>query len=66
MKKAMKKGRFSKQEIQFIEQECESTPYEEIADSLDRDVESVTNFIRTKLGKGLSTTEELEVKAVLA
>ena len=62
MKKAMKKGRFSKQEIQFIEQECESTPYEEIADSLDRDVESVTNFIRTKLGKGLSATEELEVK----
>lgn len=59
----MKKGRFSKQEIQFIEQECESTPYEEIASSLDRDVESVTNFIRNKLGKGLSKTEEFEVKA---
>jgi len=63
MKKAMKKGRFSKKEIQFIEQECESTPYEEIASSLDRDVESVTNFIRNKLGKGLSETEKFEVKA---
>ena len=44
----MKKGRFSKEEQQFIEQNCETMPLEKIAENLDRDASSVDNFIKTK------------------
>ena len=48
----MRKGRFSKEEIAIIEQECESTPPIKIAEKLSRDVESVKKIIKEKLGKG--------------
>ena len=54
----MKKGRFSREEQRFIEQNCETMPLEKIAESLDRDASSVENFIKTKLGKGISKEEE--------
>ena len=59
----MRKGRFSKEEIAFIEQECESTPPEKIAESLSRDVGSVRKIIKEKLGKGLTRQEEIVHKA---
>ena len=55
----MKKGRFSKEEQQFIEQNCEPMPLEKIAEALDRDASSVDNFIKPKLGKGISKQEEV-------
>ena len=45
----MKKGRFSKKEQQFIEQNCEAIPLEVLAAALDRDPESVGNFVKNKL-----------------
>ena len=54
----MKKGRFSKEEQRFIEQNCETMPIAKIAENLDRDASSIKNFIKTKLGKGISKEEE--------
>ncbi len=54
----MRKGRFSKEEQQFIEQNCEAMPLEELAKELDRDVSSIEKHIKTKLGKGISKEEE--------
>ena len=54
----MKKGRFSKEEQRFIEQNCETMPIDKIAENLDRDASSIKNFIKTKLGKGISKEEE--------
>ena len=54
----MKKGRFSREEQRFIEQNCEAMPLDKIAESLDRDASSVKNFIKTKLGKGISKQEK--------
>ena len=54
----MKKGRFSREEQQFIEQHCETMPIDKIAEDLDRDASSIKNFIKTKLGKGISREEE--------
>ena len=59
----MRKGRFSKEEIAIIEQECESTPPKKIAESLNRDVGSVKKIIKEKLGKGLTRQEEIVHKA---
>ena len=50
----MKKGRFSREEQRFIEQHCETMPIDKIAENLDRDASSIKNFIKTKLGKGIS------------
>ncbi len=59
----MKKGRLSKKEQQFIEQHCEAMPYEEIAKELDRDPVSIQNFIKNKLGRGMSKKEKDEFEA---
>ena len=59
----MKKGRLSKKEQQFIEQHCEAMPCEEIAKELDRDPVSIQNFIKNKLGRGMSKKEKDEFEA---
>ncbi len=59
----MKKGRLSKKEQQFIEQHCEAMPFEEIAKELDRDPVSIQNFIKNKLGRGISQKEKAEFEA---
>jgi len=53
----MKKGRFSKDEIQYIEDKLLTDSPEQIAKHLNRDPESVENFIKKKLGKGASAEE---------
>ena len=47
----MKKGRFSKEEIKYIEDNM-NLGYEHIATELDRDPESVFGFIKKKVTKG--------------
>ena len=47
----MKKGRFSKEEIKFIEDKM-NLGYEQIATELNRDPESVFGFIKKKVAKG--------------
>jgi hypothetical protein len=59
----MKKGRFSKEEIVFIKKSFEHLSYEEIGTRLDRDPESIEKFIKEKLGKNVSSTEERAVQA---
>ena len=59
----MKKGRFSKTEISFIKKNCQSLSYGELGTRLDRDPESVEKFIKEKLGKNVSSTEERAVQA---
>ena len=59
----MKKGRFSKEEIVFIKKSFEHISYKEIGEQLDRDPESVEKFIKEKLGKNVSSTEERAVQA---
>ena len=41
----MKKGRFSKEEMEFIEQNCEVLSPDSIAQSLDRSPESIKDWI---------------------
>jgi DNA-binding CsgD family transcriptional regulator len=53
----MKKGRISKEEERIISRLAESLPVEDIAKQLDRDVESVDNFIKRKLKIGLSNEQ---------
>lgn len=53
----MKKGRFSKEDIEYIEQNVLTHSPEQIAKALDRDPESIENFIKKKLGKGASREE---------
>ena len=53
----MKKGRISKEEERIISRLVDSLPVEDIAKQLDRDVESVDNFIKRKLRVGLSNEE---------
>ena len=53
----MKKGRFSKEEIQYIEEHLKTESYTDIALHLDRDPESVQKFIKKKFGKGASAEE---------
>ena len=54
----MKKGRISNEEARTISRLVDSLTVEDIAKQLDRDVESVDNYIKRKLKKGLSLEEE--------
>ena len=59
----MKKGRFSKPEIAFIKSNCEHLSYEELGTKLDRDPESVESFVKSKLGKDVSSKRGRAVQA---
>lgn len=54
----MKKGRFGKDEMKYIESKLLTDSVNDIAKHLDRDPESVENFIKKKHGKG-ATREEM-------
>jgi hypothetical protein len=54
----MRKGRISKEEERFISRNADSMTLEDIAKSLDRDVDSVEQFMKRKLKHGLSLEEE--------
>jgi hypothetical protein len=53
----MKKGRISKEEERIIGRLINSLTVEDIAKQLDRDVESVDNFVKRKFKVGLSNEE---------
>tara|TARA_R110000744_G_scaffold102116_3_gene196467 strand:- start:2793 stop:3587 length:795 start_codon:yes stop_codon:yes gene_type:complete len=57
----MKRGRFSVEEVQFIEQNCEALSPQAIADELDRDVSSITRWIEENVG--FSAVQKREVEA---
>jgi len=59
----MKKGRFSKEEIAFIEKNHKSMSYDTIAEKLNRDSESVENFVTNKLGQNISSKAQKEWQA---
>ena len=59
----MKKGRFSKQEISFIKDNCDHLSYEELGTKLDRDPESVESFVKSKLHKDVSSTQARSLQA---
>lgn len=59
----MKKGRFSKTEIAYIKDHCETLSYEELGTQLDRDPESIESFIKSKLGKDVSSKHSRVVQA---
>ena len=59
----MKKGRFSKEEISLIKDNYKNLSYEQLGQKLDRDPESVEKFVKEKLGKNVSSTEERAVQA---
>jgi hypothetical protein len=54
----MRKGRISKEEERFISRNAESMTVEDIAKALDRDTDSVEQFMKRKLKHGLSLEEE--------
>lgn len=54
----MRKGRISNEEARFISRSVENMTVEDIAKSMDRDVDSVQSFIKRKLKVGLSPLEE--------
>lgn len=54
----MRKGRISKEEERFISRNADSMTLEDIAKALDRDVDSVEQFMKRKLKHGLSLEEE--------
>lgn len=54
----MKRGRISKDEERIIERLMRDVPVEDIAVELDRDVNSVEEFIKRKFRRGLSSEEE--------
>ena len=54
----MRKGRFSKKEEEFIKNNLRGLSHEEIAQELDRDPDSVRDFIKRKFKVGLSSMEE--------
>ena len=56
----MKKGRFSKTEISFITDNHDSLNYEEMAQKLNRDADSVKNFIKNKLGESLEDKTRIQ------
>ena len=56
----MKKGRFSKTEISYIKLHHEKISVADIASHLDRDPESIENYIREKLGDSKIKKRELE------
>ena len=53
----MRKGRISKEEERFIERSYKNLSVEDISKHLDRDVESVTNFIKRKYRANISLEE---------
>ena len=53
----MRKGRFAKEEIKYIEEKLLTDSPKDIAKYLDRDPESVENFIKKRHGKGASREE---------
>tara|TARA_Y100000034_G_C6870871_1_gene397589 strand:- start:702 stop:1502 length:801 start_codon:yes stop_codon:yes gene_type:complete len=56
----MKRGRFSVDEIEFIEQNCEALSSEDIADQLDRSVSSIKSWIETNIGFSIKQKKEIE------
>ena len=54
----MKKGRFTLEEMEYIEKYASSINFRQIAKNLDRDPESVNSYIKNKLKLGLSDEEE--------
>jgi hypothetical protein len=60
-KSTMKKGRFSNEEMQFIEQNCEVLSPEAIAETLQRDPESVRDWIAKKVGFSSAQKKEAAV-----
>ena len=56
----MKKGRFSKDEIVYITKHHQTMSVEGMGAELDRDAESVKNFIRDKLGESLQEKREIQ------
>ena len=56
----MKKGRFSKREISYITENHDILSYREIADQLNRDEDSVQNFIKSKLGESLEDKKRIQ------
>ena len=56
----MKKGSFSKTEISYIKLHHEKISVADIASHLDRDPESIENYIREKLGDSKIKKRELE------
>ncbi len=58
-----KKGRFTREEIAVIEQDCESLDAKTIALKLNRDPQSVRDFIKNKLGKGETERENFQLTA---
>ena len=57
----MRKGRFSVNDISFIEQNCEALSVEAIAKQLDRDPTSIRNWIKKNIGFSASQKKEAEV-----
>jgi hypothetical protein len=57
----MKKGRFSNEEMQFIEQNCEVLSPDAIAVELDRDPDSIRDWIAKKVGFSASQKKEAAV-----
>jgi len=56
----MKKGRFSKDEIAYITEHHQTMSVEGMGAELDRDAESVKNFIKDKLGESLQEKREIQ------
>lgn len=59
----MKKGRLTLIEIDYIKQNYNRLTYEQIATQLNRDVNSIRQFIEKKLGKNVTSEEDFENKA---
>lgn len=55
----MRKGRISKEEERYISKNIDSMSVQDIADFLDRDVDSIEQFVKRKLKHGLSLEEEV-------
>ena len=56
----MKRGRFSVEETQYIEQNCEALSPEVIADNLDRSPSSITSWIEENVGFSAKQKKEVE------
>ena len=56
----MRKGRFSKTEISFITENHDSLSHQEIAQKLNRDADSIKNFIKSKLGESLEDKKRIQ------
>ena len=55
----MRKGRISKEEERFISKSIDHMTIEDMAKELDRDVDSLEQFVKRKLKHGLSVEEEV-------